>query len=88
MGGTALSRNTRFEPPVWKALVAPGLAVLGFAYVIAQATLNKNVMMGGNATLATVSIGLVVVAFVGGLVYARWLHARRHEVWLRIGNQD
>ncbi|MFI7006549.1 APC family permease [Streptomyces sp. NPDC050145] len=94
MGGTALSvvrsfrRNTGLEPSVWKALIAPGLATLGFAYVITQATLNKNVMMGGNATLATVSIGLVVAVFVGALVYSRWLHARRHEVWLRIGNQD
>ncbi|MEU5060129.1 MULTISPECIES: APC family permease [unclassified Streptomyces] len=94
MGGTALSvvtffrRNTGLEPSVWKALVAPGFAVLGFAYVITQATLNKNVMMGGDATLATISIGLVVVTFLGGLVYARWMRARRHDVWLRIGNQD
>jgi len=94
MGGTALSvvtffrRSTGLEPSLWKALVAPGIATLGFAYVIAQATLNKDIMMGGNATLATVSIVLVVATFLGGAAYARWLRTRRHETWLRIGNQD
>lgn len=94
MGATAMSvatffhRNNGLERSPWKALVAPGIAVLDFAYVIYQATLNKDVMMGGNAALATLAIVLVVATFAGGVLYARWLRSNRHEAWLRIGNQD
>lgn len=94
MGGTALSvvayfrRNSGLEPSPWKAVIAPSIAALGFAYVVAQATVNKDIMLGGNSTLATVSIVLIVVLFLLGMLYARWLRSNRHQAWLRIGNQD
>ncbi|WP_158890844.1 APC family permease [Amycolatopsis anabasis] len=81
-------RNRGLENSFWKSRVAPVLAFLGFGFVVAEATMHSDVLMGGSRALATWCVVVVVAIGAGGMVYARWLRQRRPRTWLRIGAQD
>ncbi|MGW0949213.1 APC family permease [Streptomyces sp. NPDC002623] len=80
-------RNPGLVSSRWKTVVAPLLAMIGLLVVFYQATVNRDTLMGGNMTVATAAIGVVVALALGGLLYARWLRTHRPEVYARIGDQ-
>ncbi|GAA2882405.1 hypothetical protein GCM10020220_085880 [Nonomuraea rubra] len=42
----------------------------------------------GSAELGALGIGFLILVALGGALYARWLKARRPEVYERIGDQE
>jgi amino acid transporter len=86
--GVFFRRTRGLETSIWKTLVAPIVAALGLGYVLVQATLNRDVLIGGDLTLATICIALLLIFAIGAMIYARRLKTRRPETWLRIGDQE
>jgi amino acid transporter len=82
------SRRRGLERSVWKTRVAPGLAFLGFAYVMFQATLNSNVLIGGSYTIAIPCILAIVAVALGATAYAWWMRSHRPQTWQRIADDD
>jgi amino acid transporter len=76
------------ERSLWKTRTAPALAVLGFGYVVVQATLNSDLLMGGNSVIATCCILAAVAIAVAAMLYGAWLRTGRPNIWERIGEQD
>lgn len=76
------------ESSTWKTWTAPSLAVIGFGCVVAQATLNSDVLIGGSSAMATCCILAVVAVAVAAMLYAAWLRTGRPHMWERIGEKD
>ncbi|MGR6919901.1 APC family permease [[Actinomadura] parvosata] len=91
--GTALAtvvffaRNRHLHVSVWKRLVAPVVALCGMSVVLYLATVQREALFG-SAELGALGIGFLILVALGGALYARWLKARRPEVYERIGDQE
>lgn len=81
-------RRRDAEESVWKTLIAPALAVVGFGYVLYESTININVLVGGSFTLGRSCIAAIIAIVLGGAVYSVWLRGQRPDTWSRIGRQD
>ncbi|GAA4430980.1 APC family permease [Georgenia halophila] len=68
----------------WKTFVAPGLGFLGLFWISLMAVLNFPLLAGSEERYVAVLPWLLVLALVGGLLYAAYLRSRRPEVYERL----
>ncbi|QFU89792.1 APC family permease [Amycolatopsis sp. YIM 10] len=76
----AYFRRHRVEPNRWTTLIAPVLASVLMLLVLTQVVGNFGVLTGGSAPTVGVLLGLVPLAFLGGLAAARRAAGERPEV--------
>lgn len=72
---------------VWRAAIAPGLAVAGMCTVFAFSWSNVEALIGAGAVASALIALLVPIAFAAGCVYANVLRARRPQVFARVGGE-
>jgi len=71
----------------WKTTVAPTLALVSLAIVLALSFLNVDALIGAGS-LASLSFTLFIpLVWVGGIAYARWLKKSKPAVYEKIGRQ-
>lgn len=71
---------------IWKTLVSPTAALIGFALVIVFAFLHLDLMVGNKLVgIAFASTLLVLIA--AGILGAQWLKRHRPEAYRRLGRQ-
>lgn len=86
--GVFFRSNRGLEASVWRTRIAPGLAVVGLGYVVIQATVNSDVMVGGSYATAAWCLAAILAITAGGMAYARWLRSHRPQAWTRIGGDN
>lgn len=69
-------------------MLAPAIGLAGIRFVVLQSTVNRDALFGGDITLATVAIVVLLAIGGGGAGYARWLRVNRPGTWARIGAGD
>ncbi|GHE88865.1 amino acid transporter [Amycolatopsis deserti] len=78
-------KNKNLESSVFKTIIAPAIATVGFVVVLFLATKNTDLLMGGDGTVGRWCIAAICVIALGGMAYARWLRSAKPEAWTRIG---
>lgn len=63
----AFFARTTVDSRVWNTRIAPTLGVLGVLAILVLVLLNFTTLISGSATLAGVLLGVVALAFVGGV---------------------
>jgi hypothetical protein len=66
----AFFHRHRVDTRLWNTRIAPALGLLGLLAILALVLGNFTTLIGGSATLATVLLLVVALAFVGGVVIA------------------
>jgi len=81
-------RRRRTEPEsVWKTVVAPLISMLFLGFVTFVAITNFSELIGGSGAITVIFMTFTFALFLGGLVYALFLRARRPDVYARLGRQ-
>jgi hypothetical protein len=80
------NRETHSES-ILKSLVAPALAACGLGGVSYLAIVNYSDLIGGTGAITVVLLVVTFAIPILGFVYARVLHKKRPETYLRIGRQ-
>jgi amino acid transporter len=83
----ARAENRHLRIAAWKRVGAPVLALAGMLFILYLAVTHRDTLFG-TAERGTLGIGFIVLVAVLGVAYARWLKARRPDVFERIGDQD
>ena len=61
------------DPRPWSTFIAPGIGFLGLLGISTMAVLNFSIVAGSDALLINLLPLLLVVALVGGVLYAMYL---------------
>ncbi|MEU9823257.1 hypothetical protein ACIGG9_28575 [Pseudonocardia alni] len=77
-------RHPDAELGVWRTIVAPVLGTLGLGTVVVLAVRSRADLFGGNSTLGTVGITVLVLVLMLGAGYAVALRRRRPQVYARL----
>ncbi len=78
-------RRPEIQLSYWKRLIAPALATMGLLVALYLATIHVADMIGGDQVLATAIMLTFYIAFVGGIVVAYVLRAKKPAIYERIG---
>lgn len=73
---------------LWKTVVSPVLAGIGFIGALILATQNADFLVGGSKSAATTLIVIFFATVAVGAAYAMVLKRSRPDVYARIGRQD
>lgn len=68
----------------WRTFLAPGLGFLGLLAVSMLAVANFPLLAGSEEFYVVIMPWLLVVALVGGVVYAAWLRRNRPDVYAKL----
>jgi len=74
------------DPRIWTTLVAPGIGFLGLLCIATLAVFNFNIVAGSDALAVNLLPLLLVIALVGGLIYAEYLRARKPAIYDGLAN--
>ncbi|BCW05769.1 APC family permease [Arthrobacter sp. NtRootA1] len=80
-------RNPQYQVGVWRSLLAPGLAAIGFAVVAVIGTQNIALLIGGNEVLAGILLTLFYGSLIAGIALALIYRRKNPGVYARIGRQ-
>jgi hypothetical protein len=75
----AFFARTKVDRRVWHTRVAPALGTLGLLGVTGLVLSNFTTLIGGDATLATVLLVVIALAFLAGVVVATATRRRAAE---------
>jgi len=81
-------KNKQFNFSIWTTLIAPGLALIGLAFVLVKAVMNFEALTAAPGMVSVVLFSAMVILAIGSYVYAMYLQKSRPEVYERIGRQD
>lgn len=81
-------RNAGLERSVWKSVIAPAVGTIGMAVTVVLATVNRAELFGGDRTLATICILVILAVGLGGALYAWWLRSHRPDVYDHLSDTD
>lgn len=81
-------KHPEFEVSVWKAVIAPSIAMVGLLIAFYLATKNVATMIGGDQAMANFLVALFFGLLALGIVVAFVLKSKRPEIYGRIGRQD
>jgi len=81
-------KNKQYHFSAWSTFIAPGLALVGLAFVLVKAVMNWSALTGATGTVNTVLFMAMVVLGIYGFCYAAWLEKKKPEIYGRIGRQD
>ncbi|WP_024355421.1 APC family permease [Leucobacter chironomi] len=75
------------DPRIWSTLVAPGLGFLALLLFSVMAIVNFDLVAGSSALYVLMLPWVLVLAVVGGVIYARYLQTKRPETYASL-SQD
>lgn len=78
-------RRTR-DPRWWSTFIAPGIGFLGLLEISIMAVLNFSIVAGSEALLINLLPLLLVVALIGGVLFAAYLRSNKPEVYAGLSN--
>ena len=81
-------KNKQFNFSLWVTFIAPGLGLLGIAFVLVKAVLNFNALTGASGLVSVILFSAMVALGVGAFIYSKYLQKNKPEVFSRIGRQD
>src|SRR5690606_29021372 len=71
----------RSDPRLWSTLIAPGLGFLALLGFSIGALFNFTLVAGSEALYVRLMPWLLLLAVIGGVVYAAYLRSRKPEVY-------
>ncbi|MFF1831488.1 APC family permease [Paenarthrobacter sp. NPDC058040] len=83
-----MKRNRVSGVSNFTAVLAPGLAVIGFGIALVLSTQNFALLIGGSEPLAGLLFTIIYALFALGVVMAVAFRKRRPDVYARIGRQE
>jgi len=81
-------KNKQYNFSVWSTFAAPGIALIGLAFVLIKAVMNFSALTGASNTVNAVLFIAMVVLGVATFIYSIYLQKNKPEVFERIGRQD
>lgn len=81
-------KNTHYNFSTWSTLIAPGIALIGLAFVLVKAVMNWAALTGASGAINAILFAAMVALGIYGFVYASYLQKNKPEVYGRIGRQD
>ena len=81
-------KNKQYNFSIWTIFIAPGIALIGLAFVLVKAVMNFDALTGAPGLVSVILFSSMVVLAVGAFAYAKYLQKNKPEVYGRIGRQD
>ena len=81
-------KNKQYNFSTWTTFVAPGIALIGLAFVLIKAVMNFDALTGAPGLVSVILFSAMVALGVGTLLYSIYLQKNKPEIYERIGRQD
>lgn len=81
-------KNKQYNFSAWTTFIAPGISLIGLAFVLIKAVMNFDALTGAPGLVSAILFSAMVVLGVGTFIYSIYLQKNKPEVYGRIGRQD
>jgi amino acid transporter len=81
-------KNKQYNFSAWSSFIAPGIALVGLAFVLVKAVMNFSALTGASSTVNAILFIAMIVIGICGFVYAFYLEKKKPEIYDCIGRQD
>ncbi len=80
--------NKKYNFSTWTTFIAPGLALIGLAFVLIKAVMNFDALTGAPGIVSVILFSAMVALGLGAFIYSKYLQKNKPEVYDRIGRQN